>query len=45
MRIAAAFVAVLVCAASAGGIAYLHGFERALGHEAWQHRPVLIRAY
>jgi hypothetical protein len=45
MRTAAVFVAVLCCVAAAGGIAYLHGFERALGHEAWRHRPALIRAY
>jgi hypothetical protein len=38
-------IAVVCCVAAVGGIAYIHGFERALGHVAWQHRLTLIRAY
>lgn len=45
MRAAAGFIAVVCCVAAVGEIAYLHGFERALGHEAWRHQPELIRAY
>jgi hypothetical protein len=45
MRTAAGLIAVVCCAAAVGGITYLHGFERALGHEHWQYRPALIRAY
>jgi hypothetical protein len=45
VRIVAGLVAVVCCAAAAVGIVYLHGFERALGREDWQYRPVLIHAY
>lgn len=45
MRTVAGLIAVVCCAAAVGGIAYLHGFERALGHEDWQYRSALIRAY
>jgi hypothetical protein len=45
MRVWRGLVALACCVASAGGTAYLHGFERALGHEDRQYRPALIQAY
>lgn len=45
VRITAASLAVGCCVAAVGGIAYLHGFERALGEEAWERRPELIGVY
>ncbi|MBO0699821.1 MAG: hypothetical protein J2P46_15595 [Zavarzinella sp.] len=45
MRIAAGLIAVACCVAAVGAIAYLHGFQRALGSEDWQYRPELIRVY
>ena len=45
MRLWPGLVAAACCAASAAGVAYLHGFDRALGHEDWRHRPELIKAY
>ena len=45
MRTAAGVIAVACCLAAMAGIAYLHGFERALGHEEWRHRPALVEAY
>jgi hypothetical protein len=45
MRIGLASIAVVCCLAAIGGIAYFHGFERAMGREEWQYRPALIRAY
>jgi hypothetical protein len=38
-------VAFACCLGAAVGVAYLHGFDRALEHVDWRYRPELIEAY
>ncbi len=45
MRYAICALTVLVCLGATAGIAYLHGYERVLGHEEWRFETRLVRAY
>ena len=45
MRYAICALTVLTCLAATAGVALLHGYERALGHEEWRFDVRLVKAH